>query len=312
MRRRTLLASAGAALLAGCLSRGGTAPSTTDTTTTDDPAGTATSGGQFVVSEFDVSTTKVAPPEPYYLRITAVYSTAAVEREAGEQTVTDVSDVDDPELRATVEAVLSEGTVWREEIPPGIDALTERVDFFTWEADTEPGDTATHWGIDVYRAHPDREPALEFAADLVDDRLAPDDPAAVALSLTNTGEHTREVFSGTVPPFSVLWAEAPGDERALLWRDYAEEGCVGFDDTGGEATMFTCDIGHTTPIDPGETVEKRYELRPEFGRDALAGHAFDAPGRYAVAETLTYHRQGEGLGPSTEVDWRVAFELESV
>lgn len=122
----------------------------------------------------------------------------------------------------------------------------------------------------------------------------------------------QEVFSGTVPPFSVLWADASGDDQALLWRDYTREGCVNFGEVEGEAVMMRCDIGVTTPIDPGETIEKRYELRPGFDRDALAGDGFDAAGRYTVAETLDYHRQGRGQGPSTQVDWTVELDLRAI
>jgi hypothetical protein len=110
-----------------------------------------------------------------------------------------------------------------------------------------------------------------------------------------------------------FWAEAPGgNDRALLWRDYAEEGGVSFGERDGESVLVTYDVGVTTPIAPGETVEKRYELRPGFDRDALTGYGFDAPGRYVVAETLNYHRHRESQGPSTEVDWSVEFELEAI
>lgn len=159
MRRRTVLVAAGSAFLAGCLgsSSGNDSPSAGGNgTTANTPASTGAAGDGFAVSEFDVSTTRVAPTEQYFLRITHVYSTDAVEREEGEQTIRDVSDIDDPALRSSVEAILSEGKLWRAEIPQGLRALTERVDFFTWNADTDPEDTATHWGVDVYRAYPDR------------------------------------------------------------------------------------------------------------------------------------------------------------
>ena len=317
MRRRTVLASVGSALLAGCLGSrpAGRSPSTTTDglTTTTPTHSTARASDGFTVSEFDVSRTKVEPPKRYYLRITDVYSTDAVERESGDPTVRDVSEIDDSELGATVEEILSEGKLWHEEIPDGLRELTERVDFFTWEANTDPDATATHWGVRVYRAHPGRNPVVEFAAELVDDRVAPGEPGVIAFSLTNTGDRTQAVFSGTVPPFSVLWAEAPdGNERALLWRDYAEEGGVSFGERDGESVMVTYDVGVTTPIAPGKTVEKQYELHPGFDRDALTGFGFDAPGRYVVAETLNYHRHRESQGPSTEVDWSVEFELEAI
>lgn len=312
MHRRTVLAAGGAALLAGCIGASSTDGSPSTGTTTDSPAGTGTSGNEFVVSDFEVSTTKVAATERYYLRITDVYSTDAVEREGGDPTIRDVSEIDDPALRATVKEVLDDGKVWREEIPAGLGALADRVDFFTWEADTDPEDTATHWGIEVYRSHPGREPVVEFSAELVDDHVAPDDPGEIAFSLTNTCDRVQTVFSGTVPPFSVLWAEAPDDERALLWRNYTEEGCVVLGEVNGEPAMTRCDIGIMTPIDPGETIEKRYELRSAFDHAALVGYGFDTPGSYTVADTVSYYPDNRAQGPSTNVDWTVEFDLEAL
>lgn len=316
MHRRTILAAAGSGLLAGCLSSSSSddAPPTDDAGTTNgSPSRTERSGDTFTVADFEVSTTKTAPTARYYLRITHTYSTDAVEREDGDQTIRDVSEIEDPALRAAIEGVLSDGKLWREEIPEGLRALTERVDFFTWDANTDPEDTATHWRIAVYDAWPGRDPVVEFDAELVDEHVAPGDPGEIAFSLTNTSGEPQTVFSGTVPPFSILWAEASGDDTAaLLWRNYTAEGCVGFDDHGGEATMYTCDIGVNTTIDPNETIEKRYELRSGFGRDALDGDGFAAADHYTVAETLSYHRGADSQGPSTRVDWTVEFDLETL
>lgn len=312
MRRRTVLATLGTTLLAGCVSGPAdedASPTGTPTGSTASPPSTADENG-YAVTEFDVSTTKVAPTEPYYLRTTKSYSAEAVADEPGEQTVVDVADVADPDLRATVKAVLSEGKVWRDEIPDGLESLVQRVDFFTWEARSGPEATWTHWAIAVYRAHPERDPVLAFDAELVDDRVAPADPGAVSFSVTNEGDRPQTVFSGTVPPFSVLWADAPADGRSLLWRDYTEEGCVNFVDHDGETAMVTCSIGVSTEIAPGETVTRRYELPETYDEPALPDAGFDAPGRYVVDETLEYHRAGASQGPSTQVDWRVAMSLE--
>lgn len=324
MRRRPFVAAAVAGLFGGCVE----APSTSSPTTPSDetpresttpPGGTTAppsstaSDEEYLVSGFDVSTTKTAPTERYYLRITHVYSSEAVEREDGDPTVRDASEIDDPDLRAAVESILSEGKLWREEIPDGLRELVERVDFFTWEADTDPEDTASHWRIAVYRAHPERDPVVEFDADLVDDRVAPGDPGAIVFSLTNTGDRTQSVFSGTVPPFSVLWAErsdGEDDDRALLWREYSEEGCVSFEEYDGEPAVVACSIGVGTDIEPGETIERQYELRSTFDRDVLSAVRFDEPGEYAVTGAVQYHRTGEGQGPSTAVEWEVAFEFE--
>lgn len=117
MRRRTVLASAGSALLASCV---GSLPAdepsltTTGRMTTNPLTDTDTPSDEFTVSEFDVSTTKVAPSKRYYLRITSVYSTAAVEREEGERTIRDVSEIDEREHRATIKDILSGRNLWRD------------------------------------------------------------------------------------------------------------------------------------------------------------------------------------------------------
>lgn len=310
--------------VAGCVRNTGsnTPTASPESTTADSDGNTPThttgsssigvaSNAEFRVSGFDVSTTKTAPQKSYFLRITKSYSESAVQDEAGVQTIRDVSDVADPAVQATLKDILSEGKIWRSEIPDGLQEVVQEVDFFTWESHSDPGDTYTHWGIKIYSAYPNRDPVVEFSAELVDDRVAPDDPGAIEFVLTNTADTTQVVFSGTVPPFSVLMADAPGaKDRALLWRDYEEEGCVSFQETDGNPGMLVCAIGVNTPIDPGETVKKRYRLRPTFDRDSLAGWGFDTPGEYSINETLTYHREGDAQGPSTHVDWQVRFNLE--
>lgn len=82
--------------------------------TTNPLTDTDTPSDEFTVSEFDVSTTKVAPSKRYYLRITSVYSTAAVEREEGERTIRDVSEIDEREHRATIKDILSGRNLWRD------------------------------------------------------------------------------------------------------------------------------------------------------------------------------------------------------
>ncbi|WP_435361649.1 hypothetical protein [Haloarchaeobius sp. DFWS5] len=312
MRRRTLIATIGAALPAGCLGTADTTDGSPSTTNTGSSATEVPSNDGFSVTAFDVSTTKVAPEKQYFVRIDKVYSTDAVSREEGEQTILDVDDIESSEHRNVVKMSLSEGKVWRDSVPDRLRELTERVDFFTWESDTDPDATATHWGVAVYRAFPDREPVLEFGAELVDDHVAPDDPGAIVFSLTNVGDDVQSVFSGAAPPFSILWAERTDtDAQALLWRDYVEEDCVSVRETDGDTSLVWCDIGITTDIEPGETVERRYEIRSQFDRDALAEPAFDSPGEYSLDETLEYHRSGEVQGPWTNVDWRVEFTLES-
>jgi hypothetical protein len=301
MKRRRLLAALGPGLT-GCIGTS-RSPSTAGT----DPGGSE-QDTDLVASEFSVSTEKTAPDHRYFVRITKVYSSDAVERHADDPTVVDVSEVEDADVRAVLEDVLSQGKLRRDAIPDGLRETVERVDFFTWNATTQPDDTASHWGVEVYR--PDRDPVVEFDAALVDDTISATDPGAIEFSLENTGDRAREVFSGTVPPFGVLWAgtvegsdgstHEADDDRYLLWRDYEDEGCVNFGDDG---RMIVCDIGKITSIAPGETVSKTYQLRPENP----VGSAL-APGEYVVSDTLSYHRESQG--PTTKVEWEVRFTVE--
>lgn len=293
MQRRALLAAIPAAL-AGCTASppGSTATRTTTTQPTEP-------GTSYVVTDLAVETETVGPQHRYLVRITKVYSADAVSKEPGTQEVVDVSEVENRAVRSVIEDVLTDGKVRRDSIPDGLRETVDHVDFFTWNETTDPDDTASHWAIEVFDAEPDRDPPLRFDASLTDHAVSPDDPAAVTFAIENGGAKTQEVFSGTVPPFSLVWADGPDHERYLLWRDYEDEGCVTFDD---EYTAV-CDIGKITQIEPGETIEKTYQLRPEnpVGSPLQTGD-------YVVSDTLTYHEESQG--PSTELEWRVSFSVE--
>ena len=293
MQRRALLAAIPAAL-AGCTTSppGSTTTRTTTTRTTEPDT-------SFVVTDFSVETKKVEPTYRYLVRITKVYSANAVADEPGTQTVMDISEIEDSAVRAVIEDVLTEGKVRRDSIPDGLRDITGRVDFFTWNETTNPDDTASHWTIEVFEAHPDRDPVLRFDAELTDYGVSPDDPAGITFSIENVGSETQEIFSGTVPPFGVLWADRPGDDRYLLWRDYEDEGCVSFDD----GHVVVCSIGIITQVEPGETIEKTYGLRLENP----VGSPLE-PGDYVVSNTLSYHEESQG--PRTELEWRVSFSVE--
>lgn len=294
MQRRALLASIPASLtLAGCI----TPPSSSRDTTT-----TVTSGSDaaFTVTNLAVETETVAPTHRYLVRITKVYSADAVSREPGDPTVVDVSEVTDADVRSVLERVLSEGRIRQDTIPDGLREITERVDFFTWESTTDPDDTASHWAIEVFESDPEAGPALAFDAELADETVYTDDPGTITFRVENVGDETQEIFSGTVPPFGLLWADGPGGDRYLLWRDYTEEGCVSFTDEGH---VESCDIGMITSVEPDETIERAYDIRLEnpVGGSLRTGH-------YVVSETLGYEREPQG--PRTAVEWRVSFTVE--
>lgn len=303
MRRRALLAalaSGAAASAAGCVRAPGSRP----------PVPDPDADAALAVTDFDVTTEKVAPDYRWLVRITGVYSTDAVGRHFTDPVVVDVADIDDPEIRDAVERTLRDGEYRTNSIPDGLRDFVARTDLVTWAANTAADATATHWSLGVFDADPGSSPAVQFDARVTDSGVSADDPAAIEFSLTNVGGETYAVFSGTVPPFSLLNATRPSDLGSesptdfLLWNDrYADDECVGIQDD----RLVVCAIGVRTPIEPGETITREYAIDPAKPRTRSLG-----PGDWTISDTLTYHREGEAQGPSTEVEWRVDFTLEDV
>lgn len=316
MHRRSFVACLGTATLAGCLGNlpfGGPTP----TISRQQTAGTSSSKtkstpDEFQVSEFNVSTTKVAPPKRYLAEISGHYSEDAVKREEGEQTIREVSEITNSTHRAFIKTVISEGRIWREKIPAGVQELTEQVDFFIWKQESDDA-SPTYLMIDIHWGHPDRDPVLDLSAELVDDRIRPSDPGEVAFTLSHSGDVPQILLSGPVPPFSVLRANHQSKNlRALLWRNYFPSDHVTTWEYDYGTGLFVDDIIVPTWIDPGESIRKEYELRSTFDRLNDKYHAFDTPGRYKVSETLTYMPDtGESRRPRTKVDWTVDFTLET-
>ncbi len=89
----------------------------------------------------------------------------------------------------------------------------------------------------------------------------------------------------------------------VLWRDYEAADCVSVTDDG----MAVRSVGVQTPIDPGETIRREYDLRrsPPVG-DALAA------GDYVVGKRLGYSRPDGEAGPGTQVEWEVSFSMVEV
>lgn len=116
---------------------------------------------------------------------------------------------------------------WRSNtLPDGLAETVDRVDFFTG---VSQDDIYTHIGVTLYRFQPDRPPAVEFRATVVDSIVSADSPGVIALTLVNTSQSAQQVFSGTVPPFGMVGADAvDAGEEVLLWRNYEQEGCIRF------------------------------------------------------------------------------------
>jgi len=318
MRRRALLAGLGA-VAAGCTSgyradRDGdrTPGAPTDASTLQNcstPTATATAAAppadaEFRIADLAVEYTADGPDNRYVLEPSAFYSAEAVEREAAEPgpdpVVMAVEELDSPDVRAAVTTAIQEESWRADELPAGLAETVERVDFFTGAS----SGTYTHVGLQLYRLHPDRPLAVVPEVRVTDPYVAPDDPGEIAFGLRNRASEPREVFSGTVPPFGMLHAEAtPGRGRFLLWADYEAEGCFSRTDEG----WLRCDIGKVTRIAPCEHVTRRYEVLPST-TDHYPDLTAPRPGRYEVAASVGHST--EFGGPSTELSFTTGFDIQ--
>lgn len=153
----------------------------------------------------------------------------------------------------------------------------------------------------------EQQSPIQFDATVPDALVSAGDPGAVELALGNVGETTQQVFSGTVPPFGMVFAELTGcDERFLLWRDYQSEGCIDYAD--GE--WLVCDIGVYTTLTPGERIGRRYEVLPVETSTYPAHTVPPGFGRYAFEKELPYHADEDE--PQSTLRATVEFELEAV
>lgn len=251
MHRRALLVSVGA-LSAGCL--GARPQRSSDPTSTpgktDNPTQTsscsgstestatganAESGtGEYRVTALGSSATTDGPSFEYVLEPTKFYSAGAVENEEEETgedlVVKDVSAIEDDAVREAIVTAIRTGSWSSNTLPDGLADIVERVDFFKGASEDE---THTHVGLTLHHLDPDRPPAIEFSATVIDDVVSPESPGAIELALKNTASTARSVFSGTVPPFGMVTTKVvEGDDKFLLWRNYEEEGCITFDEEG--------------------------------------------------------------------------------
>jgi hypothetical protein len=317
MRRRALLAGLGA-VAAGCTTGyraarddDRTPGDPTDASTLQNcPAPTATptpdappTDAEFRIANLAVEASSDGPDHRYVLEPDAFYSADAVERKAerdGEQVVVAISDLDSAPVREAIRTAIRDDAWRADELPDGLAEAVERVDFFTGAS----SGTYTHIGLQLHRLHPDRPPAVVPEVRVTDPYVAPDDPGEIEFGLRNRAAEPREVFSGTVPPFGMLHAEAaPGRGRFLLWADYEAEGCFSRTDEG----WLRCDIGKVTRIAPCERVTRRYEVLPST-TDHYPDLTVPRPGRYEVAASVGHST--EFGGPSTELSFTTTFDIQ--
>lgn len=304
MRRRALLVGVGA-LSAGCL--GVSPPDAADPSQATTRTETETAA-EFRLTDLEVSMTTEQPSVEYVLEPSAFYSGDAVEREeertGGRQVVVDISEVDDAAIRDAIETAVRTGEWRSDDAPDGLAETVERVDFFTG---LSRDDTYTHIGLTLHHLDPDAPPAVTFDATVVDDLVSPDNPGVVELELTNVSDALREVFSGTVPPFGMVFAEAvDGNGQFLLWRNYEQEGCISFRD----GDWIRCDIGKITELGPAESVARRYRVLPSSTDHFPESTVPPGPGTYRTGDSLS-HNRGNGA-PASKLSFEATFDLESV
>jgi hypothetical protein len=329
VRRRALLAGLGAAA-AGCTTGyvpRDAAPGTGDTPTepSDTPTGTPTDGAplrdcepanqvdqpgsapadtEYRIADLAVESTTEPPEYRYVLEVDAHYSADAVERKAerdGKQVVRQLSEVESPAVREAVATALDEGEWRADRLPDGLAETVRRVDFFV---PPDASGTYTHFGLALHRTYPNRPPAVVPEVRVLDPHVAPDDPGVVEFGLLNRAPEPREVFSGTVPPFGMLHAEAATDPgRFLLWRPYESEGCYFRTDEGWGA----CSIGKSTRLEPCERVRRTYSVLPSTTDHYPDLTVPSGPGRYRVEERVGH--SAEFGGPSTTLSFTTTFQL---
>ena len=328
MRRRTLLTGL-AVLSTGCLgspssrtssnlspTNSGETPTSTATpscesgteTASTDSSNESVAGGEYRLSGLSQSTSTDHPSVKYVLEPSAYYSSDAVDREAEqtgeEQVVTDISAIDDDEVRDAIRTAIQTGD-WRSNtLPDGLSDTIKRVDLFTGISEDA---THTHVGLSLYRLRPDQPPAVEFNAAIIDDTVSEQSPGVIELELVNQSSTTQTVSSGTVPPFGMVFAESSkGSGEFLLWRNYEEEGCITFTKDGWRS----CSIGKMTELQPCQRITRQYEVLPSTTTHQPKYTVPPEPGTYRITDSLNYYE--EHGAPGSTLSFEVQFSLDTV
>ncbi|PSP88208.1 hypothetical protein BRC90_07990 [Halobacteriales archaeon QS_4_69_34] len=103
---------------------------------------------------------------------------------------------------------------------------------------------------------------LEFDSSIADARASLGDPATFEFSVTNTANETLFIRAAFAPPFGVLVAipagqtSQGGDITVLLGRNL-------YNLSYQNGDFSAPDPGSITPIEPGETLTKQYDLRAD-------------------------------------------------
>lgn len=108
----------------------------------------------------------------------------------------------------------------------------------------------------------DDESSAELTVELVDPSIAPDSPAEIEATVTNTADEAIRVSSGAPWPFGVVWAESADDAAPItLWSDaYAESDYV---DTDGKHVEGVDAVGLVEALDARESITRAFEIHAE-------------------------------------------------
>jgi hypothetical protein len=291
MRRRSLLTTLGA-LAAGCT---GITPESTPTRSPH---------REYRITGFSVTTSDET--SKYALRKTALYSTEGIEEKRAESdteiVVRNVSEIEPANVRQAIKTAIRQEEWGADTLPEELADTVHRVDFFTGVPNESP---YTHFGVKLFV----RPAHIEFDASLIDRHVSQGDRGVVEFSLTNTGKETVTVESGTIVPFGTLKAKRhEKDEAFLLWHDYERYDCVEVSSDG----VLSCLIALQTPMEPGETLSRKYELHPSTTTLYPDLTAPPGPGKYRVSGTIEFGREQTASfpAPGSPLEYEIDFTLE--
>ncbi|WP_101294277.1 hypothetical protein [Halegenticoccus soli] len=214
------------------------------------------------------------PGPPYALR-----ATPADESRIRGGTVADLADLPPAARRAIRGAFETDGRRYRmHDLPAELEESVAAYDYVRIEGE--------YYEPYLFAARPESLP-VRFEAALGDAAIAPDSPATLTRSVTNTGHVPVTLFCGAPPPFGVLSAKRrDGEGGVVLWSDrYETSDYVHPRDDG---TVIVNSIGLGVPLLPGETMRRTYLLRAD-ARNL-------APGTYVVDDYFGVRRWGEDGG----------------
>ena len=163
---------------------------------------------------------------------------------------------------------------------------------------TEYPDVDFYFGTHGYDVETDSEVNTESDApfdltvEVTGDRIDADEEVTIAFEFTNESDERLAIDGGAAAPFEVVqFTERNGDRRLTAWSDAYEDGHV--HTTTHRGVVGWNDIGITTPVDPGETLQETYTLSHET-------HGIQ-PGSYSFTNSYAVRRGDRPRSDEDEV-----------